>query len=121
MACPVEQDTKLAKTVKHVAIEVSFRHRAAALEDIITYYGKGSHAIVFTQTKRECDELASGGVFKTLTSQVICVTHRWFVISLVTVVANLQPFSPHCFFVRFLHQALISVRFVAGETYRQVM
>lgn len=65
------QDTKLAKTVRHVTIEVSFRHRAAALEDIITFYGKGSHAIVFTQTKRECDELASGGVFKTLTSQVV--------------------------------------------------
>ncbi|CAM9846087.1 unnamed protein product [Choristocarpus tenellus] len=33
-------------------------------------YGRGSHAIVFTQTKRECDELAAGGSFKTLTSQV---------------------------------------------------
>ncbi|CAM9936770.1 unnamed protein product, partial [Discosporangium mesarthrocarpum] len=62
---------KLATTVKHVAIEVSARHRAHVLEDIITVYGKGSHAIVFTQTKRECDELAAGGSFKTLTSQVL--------------------------------------------------
>lgn len=61
---------KLATTVRHVAIEVSARHRATMLEDIITVYGKGSHAIVFTQTKRECDELAQGQTFKTLTSQV---------------------------------------------------
>lgn len=66
----VAQDNKLATTVKHVAIEVSARHRATMLEDIITVYGKGSHAIVFTQTKRECDELAAGQAFKTLTSQV---------------------------------------------------
>lgn len=64
------QENKLATTVKHVAIEVSARHRANMLEDIITVYGKGSHAIVFTQTKRECDELAQGQTFKTLTSQV---------------------------------------------------
>lgn len=56
--------------MKHVAIEVSNRHRAAMLEDIITVYGRGSHAIVFTQTKKECDELAAGTTFKTLTSQV---------------------------------------------------
>lgn len=64
------QDNKLATTVTHVAIEVSARHRATMLEDIITFYGKGSHAIVFTQTKRECDELAAGQAFNTLTSQV---------------------------------------------------
>jgi Helicase conserved C-terminal domain len=34
-------------------------------------YGKGSRAIVFTQTKRECDELAAGNAFKTLSSQVL--------------------------------------------------
>lgn len=64
------QENKLATTVKHVAIEVSSRHRADMLEDIITVYGKGSHAIVFTQTKRECDELAAGKTFQTLTSNV---------------------------------------------------
>ncbi|CAM9234416.1 unnamed protein product [Laminaria digitata] len=63
-------DNKLATTVTHVAIEVHARHRATMLEDIITFYGKGSHAIVFTQTKRECDELAAGQTFNTLTSQV---------------------------------------------------
>ena len=67
------QDNKLATTVTHVAIEVSARHRATMLEDIITFYGKGSHAIVFTQTKRECDELAAGQTFNTLTSQVGCL------------------------------------------------
>lgn len=60
----------MATTVTHVAIEVHARHRATMLEDIITFYGKGSHAIVFTQTKRECDELAAGQTFNTLTSQV---------------------------------------------------
>lgn len=45
------------------------------LEDIITYYGKGSHAIVFTNSKAECDELSDGQTFKTLTSQV-CVYVR---------------------------------------------
>lgn len=61
---------RLATTVQHLAIEVSARHRASTLEDVITFYGKGSQAIVFTQTKRECDELAAGQAFKTLTSQV---------------------------------------------------
>ena len=61
---------KLATTVKHLSIEVSSRHRSSMLEDIITYYGKGSHAIVFTNSKAECDELADGQTFKTLTSQV---------------------------------------------------
>ncbi len=56
-----------------MSIEVSARHRASMLEDIITYYGKGSHAIVFTNSKAECDELADGQTFKTLTSQV-CTT-----------------------------------------------
>lgn len=64
------QVNKLATTVKHLSIEVSARHRASMLEDIITYYGKGSHAIVFTNSKAECDELADGQTFKTLTSQV---------------------------------------------------
>jgi superfamily II DNA/RNA helicase len=41
------------------------------LQDIIAVYGKGSRAIVFTQTKRECDELAAGNAFKTLSSQVL--------------------------------------------------
>ncbi|CAM9408692.1 unnamed protein product [Ectocarpus sp. 6 AP-2014] len=62
---------KLATTVKHLSIEVSSRHRSSMLEDIITYYGKGSHAIVFTNSKAECDELADGQTFKTLTSQVL--------------------------------------------------
>ena len=66
----LSQVNKLATTVQHLAIEVSARHRSSTLEDVITFYGKGSHAIVFTQTKRECDELAAGQAFKTLTSQV---------------------------------------------------
>lgn len=64
---------KLATTVKHLSIEVSARHRSSMLEDIITYYGKGSHAIVFTNSKAECDELSDGQTFKTLTSQVCCL------------------------------------------------
>lgn len=56
--------------MKHLSIEVSSRHRSTMLEDIITFYGKGSHAIVFTNSKAECDELSDGSTFKTLTSQV---------------------------------------------------
>ncbi|KAG5189927.1 P-loop containing nucleoside triphosphate hydrolase protein, partial [Tribonema minus] len=64
-------DNRLATTVKHLAIETPSRNRAHMLEDVIAVYGKGSRAIVFTQTKRECDELAAGNAFKTLSSQVL--------------------------------------------------
>jgi ATP-dependent RNA helicase DDX21 len=65
------QDTRLATTVTHLAIETPSRHRAHILEDVIAVHGKGSAAIVFTQTKKECDELAGGNAFSTLTSQVL--------------------------------------------------
>ncbi len=65
------ESSRLATTVKHVAIETSEAHRSHVLEDIIAVYGKGSGAIVFVQTKRECDELASSGAFKSLTAQVL--------------------------------------------------
>lgn len=58
------------------------------LQDVIAVYGKGSRAIVFTQTKKECDELAAGNAFKTLSSQVrrVCKLfshgmHRHFAMS----------------------------------------
>ncbi len=65
------ESSRLATTVKHVAIETSEVHRSHVLEDIIAVYGKGSAAIVFVPTKRECDELASSGAFKSLTAQVL--------------------------------------------------
>ncbi len=65
------ESSRLSTTVKHVAIETSEVHRSNVLEDIIAVYGKGTAAIVFVQTKRECDELASGGAFKSLTVQVL--------------------------------------------------
>mmetsp|Transcript_4478 Transcript_4478/g.7852 ORF Transcript_4478/g.7852 Transcript_4478/m.7852 type:complete len:783 (-) Transcript_4478:158-2506(-) len=58
-----------ATTVRHCAVLTprDFESRAAFLDDIITVYGGGfggGRAIVFTQTKKESDELATSGVLK---------------------------------------------------------
>ncbi|EED93350.1 RNA helicase, partial [Thalassiosira pseudonana CCMP1335] len=62
--------SRVASTVRHTAIQVPFGADAkkAILEDIIALFGK---TIVFTETKKEADELVSGSVFKTLSAQAI--------------------------------------------------
>ena len=86
---------RVAKTVKHLAIQLppGADSKKSMLEDIIAVHivrdsevkgsgvaSKVSHSmqqkifgktIVFTETKREADELVSGGVFKSLTAQAL--------------------------------------------------
>jgi ATP-dependent RNA helicase DDX21 len=68
-----------ATTTIHRAILVPKRaaYREALLEDIITSElaaaegtSATSRVIVFTETKRECDEIAGGAAFKALSAQV---------------------------------------------------
>eukprot|EP00180_Rhodochaete_pulchella_P003036 Plantae.Rhodophyta-Rhodochaete_pulchella.ctg4915.p1 GENE.Plantae.Rhodophyta-Rhodochaete_pulchella.ctg4915~~Plantae.Rhodophyta-Rhodochaete_pulchella.ctg4915.p1 ORF type:complete len:685 (+),score=99.57 Plantae.Rhodophyta-Rhodochaete_pulchella.ctg4915:104-2056(+) len=61
--------TRAATTVRHCAVLVPRRaeERASFLEDVITVYGGGigkTRSIVFTQTQREADELATSGALK---------------------------------------------------------
>ncbi|KAA8495691.1 Nucleolar RNA helicase 2 [Porphyridium purpureum] len=62
-------ESSAATTVRHCAVQVprDFEARAAFLDDIVTVFGGGfggGRAIVFTQTKREADELATSGALK---------------------------------------------------------
>lgn len=66
----VKQEATTANSVQNLLIEVPARERSRVLESIVTYYSKGSPAVVITSSKAECDELADGNTFKTLTSQV---------------------------------------------------
>lgn len=66
----VKQEATTANSVQNLLIEVPARQRSRVLENIVTYYSKGSHAVVITGSKAECDELADGRTFNTLTSQV---------------------------------------------------
>lgn len=74
IAVEISKDADLKAAV---ATEVEHDNPIAAAA--IAEKGKGNHAvqqkvfgktIVFTQTKREADELVSGGIFKSLTAQV---------------------------------------------------
>jgi len=60
--------TRLATTVNHVSIEVDRDLKAGILEDLIAVHGKGSRAIVFAQTKAECDHLTTSA-FKSVSAQ----------------------------------------------------
>eukprot|EP00166_Cyanidium_caldarium_P005192 ctg_606.g195 len=70
-----------SKTVRHIAVRVPSEEsvRAALLEDILLAYGSGDvgsgtglRCIVFTETKREADELvASSSVFRGTVAQVL--------------------------------------------------
>ena len=66
----IESDSEGEEDEQHNAIAAAFRaakkNSGSALQQKI--FGK---TIVFTETKAECDELVSGGVFKTLTAQTI--------------------------------------------------
>ena len=50
---------KLADTIKALAVQVTPESRRSVLVDLLTVYGAGGKGIVFTQTKREADEVAA--------------------------------------------------------------
>ncbi|XP_064617477.1 nucleolar RNA helicase 2-like isoform X2 [Liolophura sinensis] len=55
-----EQSIKTATTVQHLAIKCGYFDRAATLGDVVQVYsGKHGRAMIFCQTKREADELAT--------------------------------------------------------------
>ncbi|GAB4847782.1 DEAD-box ATP-dependent RNA helicase 3, chloroplastic [Ancistrocladus abbreviatus] len=53
-----DQEEKLAEGIKLYAIPVSATSKRTILSDIITVYGGGGKTIVFTQTKRDADEVS---------------------------------------------------------------
>eukprot|EP00244_Chara_vulgaris_P008140 TRINITY_DN309_c0_g1_i3.p1 TRINITY_DN309_c0_g1~~TRINITY_DN309_c0_g1_i3.p1 ORF type:complete len:891 (-),score=180.46 TRINITY_DN309_c0_g1_i3:409-2829(-) len=53
-----EDEDKLAEGIKLVAVRTTDNMKRSILNDLITVYGKGAKAIVFTQTKREADDVA---------------------------------------------------------------
>ncbi|KAK3579484.1 hypothetical protein CHS0354_028301 [Potamilus streckersoni] len=55
-----EQSVKTSKTVTHMALQCSYFDRAATIGDVIQVYsGAHGRAMVFCDTKRECDELVA--------------------------------------------------------------
>ncbi|KAH8966435.1 hypothetical protein BDL97_03G025500 [Sphagnum fallax] len=55
-----DNDAKLAEGIRILAIPIPAAAKRAILTDLITVYGKGGKAIVFTQTKRDADDVALG-------------------------------------------------------------
>ncbi|CAK9872779.1 unnamed protein product [Sphagnum jensenii] len=55
-----DNDVKLAEGIRILAIPIPAAAKRAILTDLITVYGKGGKAIVFTQTKRDADDVALG-------------------------------------------------------------
>lgn len=53
-----DQEEKLAEGIKLYAISTTANSRRTVLSDIITVYAKGGKTIVFTQTKRDADEVS---------------------------------------------------------------
>lgn len=53
-----EQEEKLAEGIKLYAISTTATSKRTILGDLITVYAKGGKAIVFTQTKRDADEVS---------------------------------------------------------------
>jgi ATP-dependent RNA helicase DDX21 len=54
-----DSDDKLAEGIKNLAIQLPATAKRSILSDLITVHGKGGKAIVFTQTKRDADDVAS--------------------------------------------------------------
>ncbi|KDO56347.1 hypothetical protein CISIN_1g011052mg [Citrus sinensis] len=52
------QDEKLAEGIKLYAISTTATSKRTILSDLITVYAKGGKTIVFTQTKRDADEVS---------------------------------------------------------------
>ncbi|KAI3987540.1 hypothetical protein MKX01_003226 [Papaver californicum] len=53
-----DQDEKLAEGIKLYALPATSTSKRTILSDLITVYAKGGKAIVFTQTKRDADEVS---------------------------------------------------------------
>ncbi|KAL4420664.1 hypothetical protein ABPG75_010320 [Micractinium tetrahymenae] len=53
------QTGKMADSITALAVQVPADARRSVLVDLLTVYGEGGKAIVFTQTKREADEVAA--------------------------------------------------------------
>ncbi|KAE8677748.1 DEAD-box ATP-dependent RNA helicase 3 [Hibiscus syriacus] len=53
-----DQDEKLAEGIKLYAISATATSKRTILSDLITVYAKGGKTIVFTQTKRDADEVS---------------------------------------------------------------
>ncbi|XP_021713845.1 DEAD-box ATP-dependent RNA helicase 3, chloroplastic-like [Chenopodium quinoa] len=53
-----EQDEKLAEGIKMYAISTTATSKRTILSDVIMVYAKGGKTIVFTQTKRDADEVS---------------------------------------------------------------
>ncbi|XP_042390824.1 DEAD-box ATP-dependent RNA helicase 3, chloroplastic-like [Zingiber officinale] len=53
-----DQDEKLAEGIKLYAISTTATSKRTILSDLITVYAKGGKTIVFTQTKRDADEVS---------------------------------------------------------------
>lgn len=51
---------KTSKTVKHLAINCPYQNRISTLADVLICYG-GGQTIVFTQTKKEANDLLLSG------------------------------------------------------------
>lgn len=54
-----EQSGKLADSITAMAVQVTEASRRSILVDLLTVYADGGKAIVFTQTKRNADEVAA--------------------------------------------------------------
>ena len=53
-----DQDEKLAEGIKLYAISTTTTSKRTILSDLITVYVKGGKTIVFTQTKRDADDVS---------------------------------------------------------------
>ncbi|KAL3635178.1 hypothetical protein CASFOL_019725 [Castilleja foliolosa] len=53
-----DQDEKLAEGIKLYALATTAASKRTILSDLVTVYAKGGKAIVFTQTKRDADEVS---------------------------------------------------------------
>ena len=53
------QSGKMADSITALAVQVTDAARRSVLVDLLTVYGDGGKAIVFTQTKRDADEVAA--------------------------------------------------------------
>ena len=53
-----DQDEKLAERIKFYAIPTIATSKRTILSDLITVYAKGGKTIVFTQTKRDADDVS---------------------------------------------------------------
>jgi ATP-dependent RNA helicase DDX21 len=65
---------KTSTTVQHFAVLAPERneHRPAVLRDVLTVHGRGAkRVIVFTETKRDCDELVTGRQLGTLSAAAL--------------------------------------------------